>query len=246
MARVGLTSGGRGPVPCVVAWSVGTLVLLWAPDPAGWPCVVSGFTDLLVGGSGAVGGPVNTPSLLLGVAAVSFCVGARDGAAGELLGAVDGILVTTADVVGDGFISSGDGGTVVVVVVAVVAVVAVVVVVVVVVFVFSTGLSPPCVNAALGLSEFIVSTVVFEPVAVGTSSESDRGSSSSAQSASAERIVSWPRAGSRWLRVRASEQRERGRRSGRPGCGSGGRVMTRGSRVALQRPLLATAAAELD
>lgn len=158
VAWVGLTSGGRGPVPCVVVWSVGTLVLLWAPDPAGWPCVVSGFTDLLVGGSGAVEGPVNTPSLLLGVAAVSFCVGARDGAVGELLGAIDGLLVTTADVVDDGFLSSGVGGTVVVVVV-----------VAVVVFVFSTGLSPPCVNAASGLPEFICSTAVFEPVAVETS-----------------------------------------------------------------------------
>lgn len=164
VARVGLTSGSRGPVPCVVVWSVGTLVLLWAPDPAGWLCVVSGFTDLLVGGSGAVGGLVNTPSLLLGVATVSFCVGARDGAAGELPGAVDGLLVTTADVVDDGFLSSGVGGTVVVVVI-----------MAVVVFVFSTGLSPPCADAALELLEFICctavfvcSTVVFEPVVVGT------------------------------------------------------------------------------
>lgn len=84
-------------------------------------------------------------------------------------------------------------------------------------------------------------------------SESDRSGSRSSSSAespsaervSAERIVSWPRAWSRWLRVRASERRERGRRSGRPGCGSGGRAVTRGSRVALRRPLLAAAAAEL-
>lgn len=94
----------------------------------------------------------------------------------------------------------------------------------------------------------VVPAAAAAPVLVNPSSENDRGgscSSSSAESASAERIVSWPRAGSRWLRVRASERRERGRRSGRPGCGFGGRAVTPGSRVALQRPLLAAAAAEL-
>lgn len=107
----------------------------------------------------------------------------------------------------------------------------------------------PAAGARMGAFEVAGFVVMAGSLLVLSSSwENERGgssSSSSAESASAERIVSWPRAESRWLRVRASERRERGRRSRRPDCGSGGRAVTRGSRVALQRPLLAAAAAEL-